>query len=419
LYSPSVSERRIQSLVEQIRKGADPLFKVREHDLWEVDEWVAHLERLHDPEKGLTRALNQAEVRFVTGELALSKAFFPYWLLRYPLIKTKEQTLSRVRLLESQEIILQRVAKEEEEAVEGRSGDGLLFAVLKARQLGASTLAECILAHRAFFYSNTTALVAGDVPEQSAYLFDMIERIYENLPWWMKPERTYAVKDNQLFFGKLDSLVLVGSGKSVRGGADFERGRGQLGRGKTLPLSHLSELSTWENTDQIDDSLMPAIPRHARTLAIFESTARGRGNWWHNAWLLAKKGLGRLKPVFIPWYAETRTYRRPAPLDWEPSQLALAHAKRAKEVSAQWCGRSVELERDQLYWWETTRAEALEKKKLSIFLAEYAADDLEAFQNTSRSVFPSELLHELRQGVQQPPVVCDVRLKSLQAGLSV
>jgi hypothetical protein len=417
MYHPEIARKRLDRLVDLVRKRTDPLFEPRISEIKEIDGWIARLEGVFDSEKGLKRALSEAEQRFILNEVTISKADFSYWAARYPRIKTKEQTLSRIVLLESQEIILERVAAAELAAVSRETGDGILLAILKARQLGASTLTEAMIAHRCFFYSNTTALVAGDVPEQSAYLFDMIERVYDNLPWWMRPELTFHVKDRQMWFGPLDSLILVESGKSVRGGSDLERGRGQMGRGKTYPLVHGSEISTWENTEQIDDSLLPAIPEHPRTLAIFESTARGRGNYWHNAWILAKKGLGRFTPVFIPWYAESRTYTRPAPLDWHPSEIALAHALKAREVSARWCGRSIALTRDQLFWWERKRAEAIEKKNLHVFLAEYCADDLEAFQNTSRSVFPAEVLHELRQHARDPHLF-DLEVRGVTQGLA-
>lgn len=411
MYHPEVARKRLDRLVDAIRAKADPRFAPREYSIREIEAWTARLEQICDPKKGLTRGLTEEEERFILNELTISKADALYWVTRYPRIKTKEARLERISLMESQEIIFHHLGRVEKLAIEGKRGDGVMLMVLKARQLGASTLTEALIAHRCFLYSNLMALIAGDVPEQSAYLFDMIERIYENLPWWMKPAKTYHTKDEGMYFEATDTLISVGSGKSVRGGDTLGQGRGQIGRGKTPHLVHLSEVSTWENAEQIEDSLEPAIPRVPTTLAIAESTARGRGNAWHDMWLAAKKGLGRWVPVFIPWYAESRTYRRPAPEGWEPSELAKAHAEKAKTVSAKWCGRTIELERDQLFWWETTRTEAIERRKLHIFLAEYTADDLEAFQNTGRSVFPFELLHEIRQQQTREPVVVDVRPK--------
>jgi hypothetical protein len=366
----------------------------------------------------LSRPITPNEERWILNELTLSKADFEYWATRYTVIKTKMvESTPLFPLFESQQIILQKIGKIEEQCNTGARLDGILVAILKARQLGASTLSEAMLGHRAFLYGNTTALIAADIPAQSAYLYNMLERIYDNLPWWMKPEDKYREKGSQLYFDRTDSLILVESGKSVRGGSTMGHDRGQMARGKTIPLAHLSEISTWENAGQIDDSLLPAIPQHPRSLAVFESTARGRGNEWHDIWLNATKGLGRILPIFIPWYAESKSYRSRVPEGWAPSEIALAHAARALEVSAQWCGRTIALSKEQLYWWENTREAYKAKRKLHMFLAEYCADPSEAFQNTGKSVFPFEALHEIRQKMKTPVGYVDIQPRTYLAGL--
>ena len=178
----------------------------------------------------------------------------------------------------------------------------------------------------------------------------------------------------------------------------------------TLPLCHLSELALWPNAAQIDDALMPSIPFSPRTFAVFESTAKGRNNWWHEVWMKAKAGIGRRRPVFIPWYMEP-TYKLPVPTDWAPSDNTQAHAVRVKNNSAQWCGYAVDLTREQMYWYERTRADYASRKLLYKFLAEYTADDLEAFQNTRASVFPSEMLDDIRNRANQMPVLVEIRPK--------
>jgi hypothetical protein len=113
--------------------------------------------------------------------------------------------------------------------------------------------------------------------------------------------------------------------------------------------------------------------------------------------------------VFIPWYTDPDTYRLPAPGDWEPSERGVAHAERVKETSPHWLGRTVILTKDQLYWWERTRAEYVAGRTLHKFLAEYTADDMEAFQNTTIGVFPSELIDDMRQKASRTPILVEVR----------
>ena len=417
MYSTEVSEKRLARMIDAIRV-ADPSFDPKPTPQADALAKSAQLESLMGEDGALHRPLTTEEERWVLGELTLSKASFEYWATRYVLIKTKEvEKKTMFPLLESQEIILRRIGQIEQQCNSSERLDGILVAILKARQLGASTLSEAMLAHRTFLYGNTTALIAADVPSQSAYLFSMLERIYDNMPWWMAPEQKYREKGSQLAFGKTDSLIVVESGKSVRGGDTMGQARGQIGRGTTLPLAHLSEISTWENAGQIDDSLLPAIPRGPRSLAIFESTARGRGNEWHDIWVNAVKGLGRILPIFIPWYGESKSYRSRPPEGWEPADLTKAHGIRALDVSAQWCGKTMRLSREQLYWWENEREAHKAKQRLHVFLAEYCADPSEAFQNTGRSVFPFESLHEIRQRLKSPLAYVECQPQTYLRGL--
>lgn len=412
MYHPKLVAERLSKAISSIRAATGEPFDIREHKKGEFQQRIFDLTKAYDAEKGTARPLTEDENRFILQELVRSKCDAIYFVTHYCMAKTKDQTLEPISLWESQQVLLDRIADRELEAVEGRSGDGILLQVLKARQLGASTLSEALLSHRAFLYGNTAALIASDIPERSAHLFDMIERIYDNLPWWLRPAYEYRVKDKQFYFKGIDSIITVESGKSMSGAGALGAERGSLGTSRTLPLGHLSEVALWENTDQIDHGLLPAIPRRPRVFWIFESSPKGRANWFHDAWIDAKRGLGRLKPVFIPWFAESNTYRSPAPVDWVPGEVAVAHARRAEAVSERWMGRTVRLDRDQLFWWETTRAYYAQKGKLSIFLAEYAADDSECFVHTTGSVFPMDALNDMRQKRASLAGLLDIHPKS-------
>lgn len=400
MFHPSIIQKRLDRQVAVIRES-NPAFEPRPLSIPTATQWVTHLGT--EP-----RTLDAQEVDVILSESTLCKADFRYWAERYGYIKGKLGERERVVFMESQEIIMEKVAELELAAMTGKRADGILIQILKARQLGASTFAELVMAHRAFFYGNLFGLVAGDVPEQSAYLFDMLERIYTNLPWWMRPTKTNHVKDYEMFFGQVDSLIRVGAGKSTRGGFNAEQGRGQLGRGKTINLFHGSELSTWDEPTQIDAAVEPAIPISPRSFGFLESTARGQDNWWHKTWLSSVKGLGRWTPVFIPWYAETRTYRRPAPEGWEPLPITKAHAEKAERLSPIWCGKVIRLDREQLYWWERSYLAAKEKRTLHIYLAEYCADPDEAFTSMEGSVFPGDLLYDMQQQAKPLTAVIDI-----------
>lgn len=413
MYDPGVVAVRLARMADEIRRRTNPLFDFREVPVEEVAYWVDRLDGIYDREQEVQlRPFTPEEQAFIQHELARSKVDYRYWALRYAWIKTKGQEKVRISFWESQELLLKAIAREERRALGGATGDGILLALLKARQLGASTVCETIIPHRVFFYANTSAMIAANVDEQSAYLFDMMERIYENLPWWMKPHLKYLVKDKQMYFDELDNLILANSSKNLHGAGAGTGERGSMGTGKTLPLFHGSELSTWENAGQIDDALMPAIPEHPRTFAVFESTAKGCIGWWPDTWEDAKAGLNRLTPVFIPWYSEPSTYTKPAPPDWAPSDIAVAHAAKVAETSPRWVGRTVALSKDQLFWWERKRASYAARNELYKFFTEYCADDVEAFQSTTNSIIPADFLNKLYNESRPHSAVIDIQAKT-------
>lgn len=393
MYHPTVIAANWEKLQEEY-----PDTPLRENDISYCSDMTDRLSNAVDSKGRLVRQVLEEEQRFIINELLVTKINFPYWAQRYAFINVEGRGVERMYpLLDSQRFILSRIAELELQTFRGEREDGALLNILKAaRQVGVSTLAQVISAHRITTQNNIFGLVASDVPESSAYLFDMLERIEEHLPWWLKPQKLNHVKNTEMLF-EGGSHIWVGAGKSTRGTTGQ---RGQLGRGKALSVVHLSELSTWETPEQIDDALLPTIARSPRVLALFESTAKGRNNWWHKHWKFTREYNSRFLNVFIPWFAEPK-YSLDPPEGWEPKATTLEHAKRCEEVSPRWMGRKIVPTREQLYWYESTRAYYEGKDQLKQFLEEYGAvDDDECFQASGTSIFGAQVLDKIQMGAR-------------------
>lgn len=356
---------------------------------------------LWDPQRGVpTRPFTREEDAFVANERLLTKVDFRYFAERYWLIQSEGQSLKPLYpLWESQTLFLAELAHQEQLRWSTHHPDGLLCNILKGRQLGVSTCIEALVGHRICTQTYVKALVASDVPANSGSqgIFGMLELGFDHLPWWLKPGVKLRNVDSHLVLAN-GSSVIVESGKSMKGGLQDEGGqKGQLGRSKTYSCAHLTELSTWEYPETIDDALMPAVPSTPRTLMCRESTAKGRHNWWHEEWLVTTEGLGRCFNVFIPWYAERSKYWLPPPPTWVPTSDTLAFAKRVEDKGAQFMRRPIILDREQLYWYESRRAEAVRKEHLYKFLEEYPAEPEEAFQYSGRSIFSIETMDRLER----------------------
>lgn len=397
-----VAERRLaleRELADVLPQG------LREYSIDEVREFrEQRFADLFDKKGARRRALTVEEQTFVLNEQVLGKIDYRYWAARYSTLNIGGQTLGTiVPFLGAQEVILSEIARVEHDHLASNHPDGVIFDLLKARQIGGTTLSISIGAHHTTTHGNIFALIASDVPDSTDFIWDMYERIYDHLPWYLRPAAVERVKNDEIAY-TTGTRVFHGASKSTRGADKTKRNaadgaKGQLGRGKTLSFVHQSELATWTNPTQTDTSLAPAVVRSPFTFWMKESTAQGRGsrNWWHNEWQLAKSGRHpRAFAIFIPVFAR-KDLALPAPGGWAPSTETLTVARRYEDTGPRWMHKTVRATRDQLYWYERTRGEYEEKGILGDFFQEYPVDDDEAFQHSgSTVVLSAQMLDRLR-----------------------
>jgi hypothetical protein len=357
---------------------------------------AAALGTLWDPEAGaLTRPLTAEEQAFVVSEQLLYQIDFRYAAERYILVNKGGRTLEPLfPLWASQELVLRRLAETERRQIDEGFEDGNFLLTNKARQLGVSTFSQALLCHRYTSQPYVKCLTASDATVSSGNLFQMGELMYRSLPWYLRPQSTKYVTAGEMRTIQLvtESFILMMSGKAMRGQKVEEsgEGKGELGRSFTFTGFHLSELSSWENPDQIDDALLPTVPIAPYTFGVFESTADGRHNWWHSKWdgcVAGRTGIHEIQPVFIPWYIEPAKWRLRPPTAWVPAEATLAHARMCEDEGPRWTGAPVSLTKDQLYWYEKARAAAEADEKLAQFLTQYPATPDESFQYSGRSIF--------------------------------
>ncbi len=414
MYSPILVDRTRAQLEATFRdRLPDGLLDIPPED---IPGWRVRLADVFDDHQVQQRPLLPEELQFVLSERIRTRIDYAYWAERYSTINLEASTIGPLfPLWESQRLILDEIGRIQLERIESNYPDGILINVLKARQLGCSTLCSSILCHRTTTHPHTFGLLASDVPDNSAFLYDMYERQLDHLPWWMSPTIVERVKNDEIVYDT-GSRLFVGASKSTRGADKLRRDsvdgkKGQLGRGRTIAVAHLSELATWTNPQQVDSSFLPTVPYSPVVFVAKESTAQGWGprNWWYTDWQLAKGGKGRTRAIFVPWYAEPTKYRLPAPLSWSPNDDTVAHARRAEEYGPRWLHKPVQLTRDQLYWYEQARDAADAKDMLGEFLQEFPADDEEAFQMSGRSIFSVKVIERIK--AQSRPVcgMVDVR----------
>jgi hypothetical protein len=398
MYSKKVNAENIKKASKKIG------FELIPHEVHEVARANKRLNELLGDDGRLIRPLTTEEMQWVHNERILSRLDFLYWATRYAFIRTWESTLDRFVPNIAQRMVIEIWGDIE---LQGRA---ISTQQLKARQLGISTVTELAVAHRVQFYRHTNAVVASSDPKKSAKMAEMMERCWNNEPWWMMPKETSYTAGELIEFGGMNSGVSIQHGSQFTG----------IARGDNPNVAHISELSSFVNPEQlIDASLLAAMHEFPGMFLVLESTALGRKNWWHHTWEYSKQywasGMARHYPMFLPWFVGRDLYptpgdmkARPIPQEWEPAQLTLHHAQRAKAYVAsdpllkKYLGSEWEMPVEQMWWWEVKRQEYAAKKELAEFYSEYPADDMEAFQSTNVSAFDSDTLTIYREMTKEP-----------------
>ncbi|HXA31505.1 MAG TPA: hypothetical protein VNV87_04540 [Acidimicrobiales bacterium] len=163
--------------------------------------------------------------------------------------------------------------------------------VLKARQLGISTLSEACLFWWAFLHPGTNGLVLAHENKSSAELFEMTKLYWETFPFRDWFELKYQTKQMLHWLEPLRSRLQVATAKNIQGG-----------RGFTIHALHASEVAFWPDPETLWTGLYQTVPHSHGTIAIIESTANGRGNWFHDMWQQSEEGEVDFKPLFFPWF---------------------------------------------------------------------------------------------------------------------
>jgi hypothetical protein len=370
------------------------------------DDWVAHLtKRLTDAgsQESLEKSLTSEERAFIRNERVMSMLDFRYWSHYATIQRDGGGICNFDHPWQSTILFLNFIAKIEEEMHDSVTrGEmtpyvmpeqskpavpGILVAMNKARQLAATTSGRLITMHRLTTQHQRRALAASVDDDKIQEMYDRDKLIYDNLPWFLKPALLYDEKRQHIHFDSLNSRVLYQVSSQKSG----------IGVGRQIDIHHLTELSTWLNPQTVELDFFPSIPRSIHTFGMEESTPYGRGNWWHDWTERVRHGRSeRWRYCFIPWYAELSKYRANPPTNWKPSEIAMLHAQKVHDTSAQYVGHTVMLPRENLWWWESTREEYRVGDKLNFFLTNYAATPEESFQHSNKSAFPVELLAELR-----------------------
>lgn len=240
--------------------------------------------------------------------------------------------------------------------------------VLKARQMGFSTLTEAMIFKKTVTAFNIKSGIITHEASATDNLFNMSKRYLDNLPDELKPQ---IKKSNakELVFDNDNGTGLKGIIKCMTAGNTT------VGRSDTFQNLHISEYAFWggKKKDTLI-GLLQAVPYTINTMIVIESTANGYDDF-KDMWDDAVAGKGDFVPVFCAWW-ELDEYRK----EYDGFELT-DDEKKLKAL--------YNLDNEQIAW----RRWCIEtncRNDINLFKQEYPSCPEEAFLSSGNCVFDKE-----------------------------
>lgn len=175
--------------------------------------------------------------------------------------------------------------------------------ILKARQMGFSTVTEAMFFKETVTKPNVNTAMVAHKEDSTTNLFNMSKLMYDELPEAIKPEKKKS-NAKELVFDNSEGTGLKSKMKCFTAG-----GKG-IGRSDTINNLHLSELAFWQGNKKVTlTGLLQAVPNTPDTMIIIESTANGY-EYFKELWDDAVAGKNDFTPLFIGWN-ELDQYKMP------------------------------------------------------------------------------------------------------------
>ena len=326
----------------------------------------------------------------------------PWYIENFLKIRDKRAQIIPFTLNHAQRRVLDLIKQDELEGKPKR------YIVLKARQMGLSTLFEGLIYQDTSTHENKNSLIIAHEEQASTNLFNMSKLYYENTPEVIRPMKKYANGKNLVFENPTadDNEKLKNPG--LRSKITIATaGAGEVGRSATYHNIHASEVAFFPDAKTTMLGLLQAVPDQPNTMVVMESTANGVGDWFHEMWMKATRGENEFTPVFLPWFIQPE-YTRPFRSDAEKTMLIT----QIETVTQDNNGNPVhtyekelmqkfDLTYEQMNWRRYTINNKCQGDEI-LFMQEYPSTPEEAFISSGRPKFSIKALKKYQTITKEP-----------------
>lgn len=338
-------------------------------------------------------SLSDEELRFIVSEVNKCLKDPRYYIHNYHFIRSKRSVVQPLYpLWDSQVMFLDICLKQ------FKMGEPIRVVVLKARQLGITSISVAMLCWLVFFHPNTQSLSMSDDDSKVEVNFNMSRTAWENLPWWMQPSKRYDVKGSMLGFDRAkaeDRAKNPGMGSLLW----FESANQPSGAAysKSLLGAHLAEVARYRDSKPITEGIFGSLVNYHGSIGVMESTAQGRHNVWHRICKNSQAGKLGWKFMFLQWFTEPG-YSVAVPANFEATQDEIALRDKIKiEAKVALTDGQLQWRRDKMAEFEATDGDA------EVFHQEFPISPAEAFIASGRCAFSKKRLQDMITNFCRPP----------------
>ena len=270
----------------------------------------------------------------------------------------------------------------------------VMIIVLKARREGISTYCEGRIFHKCVTSPNVHGFIMAHDSKSLDTIFNMSKLFYDELPQEMRPMLRYSSKKELVFENPSAKDRLTNPGLRSRIEVVPARNSDSL-RSGGYSAAHFSEVAFYDDAESILGPYVPTFSKTPGSFVIFESTANGVNNFFHNEWKRAKKGKSNFVPIFFSWL-EFSDFSLP-PHDPDEAREIEETLDDEEQMLRSKFGATLA----QLHWRRHTLMDL--HGDVELFHQEYPTTDDEAFISSGRPYFSRDKIRHL-QSLTKPPI---------------
>lgn len=318
---------------------------------------------------------------------------FEFWTFTTAIIMDKESEKKiPFRLNRAQRKVLVKLEEMR------NAGKPIRLILLKARQWGGSTMVQIYIGWLQLIHKeNWHSTIIAAQESQAVNIRSMYNTLLKNYPLGEYKLEPFEGSSKNRIIKERGCIQSIGSYEKPDSIRSYD-----------IRCSHLSEIGLWKATvgkkpEELIASVAGAMLPMPNTISVYESTAQGQGNYFHEKWLKAESGRDEaFRSCFIPWFDNPFNVIH---FTDKEEKKRFAENMTEKQMAMFELGATL-----QGLKWYRFRQDEIESEGGSdvLMLQENPSTPEEAFQSSGYRAFPVNYVSNIRKMCVPPKIIGDI-----------